>query len=150
MTRDKTATAVVIAIILVGAAFWATYVRPIVFCAFLQEDDVDRVFCGTHDRLANYEEQPEKTIEWVLANHGALPSTMVMLQLMNWGMEQQDSFIDLLSRLDHEDVDLLIDQLAFTNQQGGLIDPFVEAFSARKDESNRVRMLLERMEALRR
>lgn len=145
LTAAKSTTAAVLAVALLGGAIWISYARPIFYCALLQEDALDAAFCGTYDKLGDYEERPEEAIDWLLVYHGEAPSAQVMFMLLDWAEEEQDSFIDVLSRLDDEDADSLIERLTHAGRQSGQNDQFAKAFSARRNENERLRKILERM-----
>jgi len=133
---------VILGIALAYGAYWITYARPIVFCTFLQEDSMDAAFCGTYYKLADYEEEPQEAHDWLVANHGEAPGQLVMLVLIDWARDNQEDFIELLSRIDEEHEDDFIGRLAFAISDSRQSDHFEQTFDDRKGESGRLRRIL--------
>ena len=146
VNRVNVITTAVTGIAIVCGTLWLAFTQPIVICAFLQEDPMDAAFCTTHQKLRNYEEQPEEAVDWLLAYHGEAPGVQVTITLLKWAPEEPDSFIDILSRLDDEETDQFINRLASAAQQSGMNDQFTETFSARKAHNERLRKIVERLE----
>ena len=141
MTVKKWAAAFLTVAIAIGL-LWSTFARPIVYCAFLQEDIMDKAFCRTHEVLSDYEARPEAAIDWILAEHDGAPGMQVMLGLLDWALKNQDAFIDLLSRMPATETEALLDRLLFAAEQSGRDGEFVSAFRRRSLESEPLQLFL--------
>lgn len=128
-------------------AWWTIHNWPTASCALIpQKESFDVAFCGTHERLRNHRERPDAAIDWLLANHGEAPSHQVMIILADWALDEPDSFIELLSRVEAEDAEVLIWRIAFAVTDGGRSERFTSAFGPHAHESDRLRQILDQLE----
>ena len=150
MPSTRSVAIVVLAVAIISGAWWVTFARPIVFCAFWQNDSIDAAGCGTYYVLENYDGQPEKAVSWLLAYHGDAPSHQVMMSLLGWAYDHPDSFIDMLSRIGDEDEHAFIRRFAWAITDTVQSDHFNQAFASRAHESERLLRILEQVEEMQR
>jgi hypothetical protein len=116
----------------------------------LQEDAIDAAHCGTLDRLGDYDAHPDGTIDWLTTYHGEAPSQQVMYVFVDWAFTHEVDFLDILSRIDDREIDLLVDRLSSAVTQSGRDEEFHAAFEKWAANHERLEALIARISSERR